>query len=71
LAIAATAALCDLDLAVVGGGIAQAGELLFDPIRQTLDEYARLSYVQSLRVVPAELSNQAGLVGAAALVLGS
>lgn len=71
LAIAATAALCDLDLAVVGGGIAQAGDLLFDPIRQTLDEYARLSYVRSLRVSPAELSSQAGLVGAAALVLGS
>jgi glucokinase len=71
LAIAATAALCDLDLAVVGGGIAQAGDLLFNPIRQTLDEYARLSYVHDLKVVPAELSSRAGLVGAAALVLGS
>ncbi|MEV4311603.1 ROK family protein [Actinocrispum sp. NPDC049592] len=71
MAIAATAALCDLDLAVVGGGIAQAGDLLLDPIRQALDDHARLSYVRNLRVVPAELSAHAGLVGAAALVIRS
>lgn len=71
LAIVATAALCDLDLAVIGGGIAQAGDLLFDPVRRTLDEYARLSYVRNIRIAPAELSGHAGLVGAAALVLRS
>nr|WP_042183836.1 ROK family protein [Kibdelosporangium sp. MJ126-NF4] len=70
MGIAATAALCDLDLAVVGGGIAQAGDLLLDPIRRALDDYARLSYVDALRVVPAELGSQAGLVGAAALIVG-
>lgn len=70
LAIAATAALCDLDLAVIGGGVAQAGELLFDPVRRALEEYAQLSYVSDIRVVPAELAGRAGLVGAAALVLG-
>jgi glucokinase len=70
LAIAATAALCDLDLAVIGGGVAQAGALLFDPVRQALAEHAKLSYLAELRVVPAELSSRAGLVGAAALVIG-
>ncbi|CAM3923480.1 ROK family protein [Kibdelosporangium persicum] len=70
MAIAATAALCDLDLAVVGGGIAQAGELLLNPVREALTDYARLSYVDTLRVVPAELGGQAGLVGAAALIIG-
>ncbi|ALG14350.1 ROK family protein [Kibdelosporangium phytohabitans] len=69
MGIAATAALCDLDLAVVGGGIAQAGDLLMDPIRRTLQDYAKLSYVDALRVVPAELGGHAGLVGAAALVI--
>lgn len=69
LAIAATAAVCDLDLAVVGGGVARAGELLFDPIRRAVAEHAGLSYLDGLRVEPARLGDEAGLVGAAALVL--
>ncbi|HEX6346874.1 ROK family protein [Umezawaea sp.] len=69
LAIAATAALCDLDLAVVGGGVAQAGDLLFDPIRRALRQHAGLSYLDGLRVEPARLGGEAGLVGAAALVV--
>ncbi|PSL55232.1 glucokinase [Saccharothrix carnea] len=70
LAIAATAAVVDLDLAVVGGGVAQAGELLFDPIRQVVADHCGLSYLDGLRVEPARLGGRAGLVGAAALVLG-
>jgi glucokinase len=69
LAIAATAAVCDLDLAVVGGGVAQAGDLLFDPIRRSLARHAGLSYLEGLRVEPARLGGDAGLVGAAALVV--
>ncbi|MBV9845139.1 MAG: ROK family protein [Kutzneria sp.] len=68
LAIAATAAVCDLDLAVVGGGVARAGDLLFDPIRLALSMHAGLSYLGGLRVVRAELDTNAGLVGAAGLV---
>jgi glucokinase len=68
LAIAAAAAVCDVDLAVIGGGVARAGELLFAPIRRALDVHAGLSYLRGLRVVRAALDGQAGLVGAAALV---
>jgi glucokinase len=67
LAIVATAVVCDLDLAVIGGGVAQVGELLFDPIRATLAEHARLSFLESLRVLPGTLGGQAGLIGAAGL----
>ncbi|QQQ76364.1 ROK family protein [Saccharothrix sp. 6-C] len=70
LAIAATAAVVDLDLAVVGGGVAQAGDLLFDPIRRTVADHCGLSYLDALRVEPARLGGRAGLVGAARLVLG-
>lgn len=68
LAIAGAAAVCDLDLAVIGGGVAQAGELLFEPVRRTLKAHAGLSYLAGLEVRPAELGGEAGLVGAAALV---
>jgi glucokinase len=66
-AIASTAAVCDLDLVVVGGGVAGAGEVLFGPLRAALTRYAGLSFLRGLRVVPAELGGDAGLVGAAAL----
>ena len=71
MAIVATAVVCDLDLAVIGGGVAQAGDLLLDPIREAVAEYAKLSYAAELKVVPAELGGRAGLYGAAALVLGT
>lgn len=68
MAIAATAVMFDLDLAVVGGGVAQSGELLFAPIRAAVARHAKLTYVRDLRVVPAELGKDAGIVGAASLV---
>ena len=66
--IASVSAVCDLDLVVVGGGVAKSGALLFDPLREALSSYARLDFLRGLRVLPAELGSDAGLVGAAALL---
>lgn len=66
--IASVAAVCDLDLVVIGGGVAQAGPVLFDPLHEALGEYCGLSFIEGLRVVPAALGGAAGLVGAAALL---
>jgi glucokinase len=66
--IASVGAVCDLDLVVVGGGVAKSGALLFDPLREALAVHARLAFLRDLRVVPAELGGDAGLVGAAALL---
>lgn len=65
--IASAAAVCDLDVVVVGGGVAQAGAVLFDPLRDKLADYAGLDFLAGLRVVPAELGAAAGLIGAARL----
>ncbi|WP_035845362.1 ROK family protein [Kitasatospora azatica] len=67
--IAATATLVELDVVVIGGGVAQAGDLLLGPLRARLAEYATLSYVRGLRICQAELATDAGLVGAAAAAL--
>ncbi|MFI6941970.1 ROK family protein [Streptomyces sp. NPDC050418] len=67
-AIAATAALVEIDVAVIGGGVAQAGDVLFAPLRRHLDAYAALDFVRGLEVRPAALAQDAGLVGAAAAV---
>lgn len=66
--IASVGAVCDLDLVVVGGGVANAGAVLFDPLREALASYAGLDFLRGLRVAPAELGGDAGLVGAAALL---
>ncbi|HEY0699580.1 MAG TPA: ROK family protein, partial [Micromonospora sp.] len=66
-AIVSVAAVCDLDLVVIGGGVAKAGPVLFDPLRAALARYAGLGYLAGLRVLPAELGGDAGLIGAAAL----
>ncbi|MFE4867961.1 ROK family protein [Streptomyces sp. NPDC056682] len=64
--IAATATLVEIDIAVVGGGVAGAGDVLFGPLRRALRDYATLSFVQRLTVAPALTGTDAGLVGAAA-----
>ncbi|WP_326648216.1 MULTISPECIES: ROK family protein [unclassified Streptomyces] len=64
--IAATATLVEIEIAVIGGGVAGAGDVLFAPLRRALRDYATLSFVQRLRVAPALTGTDAGLVGAAA-----
>ncbi|MEC4019071.1 ROK family protein [Streptomyces sp. H27-D2] len=64
--IAATATLVEIEIAVIGGGVASAGDVLFDPLRRALRDYATLSFVRELVVVPARMGTDAGLVGAAA-----
>jgi glucokinase len=66
--IASVGAVCDLDLVVIGGGVAKSGPILFEPLSAALAGYAGLSFIRGLRVVPAELGGDAGLIGAAALV---
>jgi glucokinase len=64
--IAAAATLVEIQVAVVGGGVAGAGEVLFHPLREQLRHYATLSFAAGVKVVPAQLGSDAGLVGAAA-----
>ncbi|MFD6437433.1 ROK family protein [Streptomyces venezuelae] len=67
--IAATATLVEIDIAVIGGGVGKAGDVLFTPLRRALRDYATLSFVRQLTVTPAVMGTDAGLVGAAAAAL--
>lgn len=68
--MATVANALDPEIIVVGGGGAQAGELLLDPARDALDErIIGRAYRRIPPVVPAELGEQAGLIGAALLAL--
>jgi glucokinase len=69
IAISSATVLCDLEVVSIGGGLSQAGALLFGPLEESLHAHARLKFARQVRVVPAALGQSAGLVGAAALVL--
>ena len=69
IAISSATHLCDLEVAAIGGGLSQAGALLFEPLEESLHAHAKLRFARRLRVVPAALGQSAGLVGAAALIL--
>lgn len=71
IAIASATHLCDLEVVSIGGGLSQAGPLLFDPLEEALRAHARLDFSRKVRVVPAALGQDAGLVGAAALILAA
>lgn len=68
-AIASAAALLDVDLAVIGGGFAQSGTPLWEPMLDAAARHARLSFVAGLRIVPAELGGAGTLTGAGLLAL--
>jgi glucokinase len=68
VAIASATHLCDLQVVSVGGGLSQAGPLLFDPLEEAFRAHAGMDFARKVRVVPAALGQTAGLVGAAALV---
>jgi glucokinase len=52
------------ELVVIGGGFARAGDLLLDPARKVVAERALLPAREFVRIVPALLGPEAGLVGA-------
>jgi glucokinase len=47
--------------------VAQAGEKLFVPLRVALERYTLASHRKRLRLVPAALGEQAGVIGAGLL----
>ena len=68
-ALASVIWLVNPDTIVIGGGVANAGDLLFDPIRRTIAARTIKVFNEHLRIVPATLGNEAGIIGNAALAL--
>ena len=61
--------LLNPDTIVIGGGIAAAGDTIIAPIRRTICERTSALFHEQLKVVPATLGNDAGIIGAAELAL--
>ena len=55
---------------IIGGGVAESGELLLAPIRKTIKERAMVVSGNAVEIVPAQLGNSAGVIGASMLIEG-
>lgn len=66
--LASAAALCDLELVVVGGGVSNAGALLLEPMRHAFRRHAGMGFVRRVAIEESGAGPEAGVVGAAALV---
>ena len=71
IALTSIAHILNPQIAIIGGGIAEAGEkLLFEPIRAELSKRA-MDIPARMKIMKAHLGNDAGIVGAAMLALES
>jgi glucokinase len=55
----------DPEIVIIGGGIAQAGRALFDPLREHLNRFEWRPLGHQVQVVPATLGEKAGAIGSA------
>lgn len=62
-----TVYLLNPDAIVIGGGVAHAGDLLFDPLKDRLRETLTGECFAHLAIVPARFGNTAGILGSSAL----
>ena len=66
--LADLAAVLDPEVFILGGGVSEAGDVLLEPTRKAFEELLTGRGRRPLaEVVPAQLGNDAGLVGAADL----
>lgn len=61
--------LLNPDAIVMGGGVAKAGELIFEPVRRSIASRTSAVFHERLKIVPASLGADAGLIGCGALAL--
>lgn len=66
--LAAVAAVANPEVFVIGGGVSKAGEILFDYIRPAYEKYV-FQGCRNAEFALATLGNDAGIFGAAALIL--
>ena len=69
IGLAGVVNLLNVEKIVIGGGVAEAGKILFDSIKRTIRLRAMKLPANTVKVVKAKLGYNSGLIGAATLVL--
>lgn len=68
-ALTSTVFLLNPEAIIIGGGVSQAGPLLFEPLKEKLFAQIGVPFKEHLKILPAHFGNEAGLLGAANLAL--
>jgi glucokinase len=71
IAVAGVINLLNPGMVVIGGGVAQMGDLLLDPIRQAVSERSIKSSVQTVRISAAVLGRRSSSMGAVTQALNT
>lgn len=69
IGLAGVVNLLNVEKIIIGGGVAEAGKILFDSIKKTINTRAMKLPAKTVKIVKAKLGYDAGLIGAATLVL--
>jgi glucokinase len=67
IAVASIINLLNVEVVVLGGGLIAAGDLILEPIREAARQATVLQAFRCVRIVRAELGQDAGIIGAAFL----
>lgn len=69
IGIASIVNIINPEMVILSGGMTAAGDLLFKPVRKYARKYALEAAIRGVRIVPAKLGGNTGVLGAAATVL--
>lgn len=69
IAVANTVSIFDPAVIIIGGGVSKAGDIVFETVRKVVDKRCFKSMAESVKIVPAGLGTDAGVIGAVALAL--
>jgi len=69
IAIANLINIYNPEIIIIGGSVAQAGGLLFEPIKRTVKKRALPGPAKIVKIVPTKLEENVSIIGAASLVL--
>jgi len=57
------------ELVIVGGGVARAGDLIFEPLKKAVQKRAFSISAKIAKIIPESLGKDCAVIGAAVLVL--
>jgi glucokinase len=69
VALAGVMNIMDLRVSIIGGGISAAGDFVMSAVQESVVRHVLKPLRKDIRVLPAQLGNEAGLLGAAGLVM--
>lgn len=69
VALASVMNIMDLRVSIIGGGISAAGDFVMKAVQDSVVQHVLKPLRKDIRVLPAQLGNNAGILGAAGLVM--